>query len=175
MEALPAACTSHIIRHNLGYSRRAAKFTPQLLWNIMPKTQNVVATRTYSLACATYRMRLDHQYFTALAWVTNPPRCERALIAILTNYSQYGMLWPLCIIAREQMFTQSFFHDKDNKRAKKKKMRRRRHRKLGEKSEREAAPVNTDGGSRLEISALTHSLMSQVSHCGFYDGCAPAS
>lgn len=40
------------------------------------------ATTRHGLACATYRMHLDHQYFTAawVPWVTNPPRCEKAFI-----------------------------------------------------------------------------------------------
>lgn len=40
------------------------------------------ATTKHGLACATYRMHLDHQYFTAVwvPWVTNLPRCEKAFI-----------------------------------------------------------------------------------------------
>lgn len=40
-------------------------------------------TTKHGLACATYRMHLDHQYFTAawVPWVTNLPRCEKAFIA----------------------------------------------------------------------------------------------
>lgn len=52
------------------------------------------------------------------------------------------------------MITQSLFQDKNNKRAKEKEMRGGRHRRRGKKSEQEAAPANTDGGSRLEISVV---------------------
>lgn len=52
------------------------------------------------------------------------------------------------------MITQSLFQDKNNKRAKEKEMRGGRYRRRGKKSEQEAAPANTDGDSRLEISVV---------------------
>lgn len=47
------------------------------------KSQIWAATTRHGLACVTYRMHLDHQYFTAawVPWVTNPPRCEKAFIS----------------------------------------------------------------------------------------------
>lgn len=66
------------------------------------------------------------------------------------------------------MITQSLFQDKNNKRAKEKEMRGGRHRRLGKKSEQEAAPTNTDGGSRLEISVVVSTFSChKCLVCGF--------
>lgn len=82
------AFTSHKIQHHLGSNLWSAKFIHKLCMtkcHAQKKCQIWAATTRHGLACATYRMHLDHQYFTAawVPWVTNPPRCEKAFITPL--------------------------------------------------------------------------------------------